>query len=102
ASIIAKAVGDDATYKRRNRNQITSSARRMQPVPKLTKSRRHGGRYFTSRRSGNVRCTSGLVSPSPIATNQALAPATPLPKPAPQLVPPIPNAPIQYPSPTTP
>src|SRR5919108_3984062 len=44
ASITANAVGDDTTYRRRNRNQITSSARSTQPVPKLTISRRHGGR----------------------------------------------------------
>ena len=44
ASIIANAVGNDTTYRRRNRNQITSSARKIQPVPKLTKSKRHGGR----------------------------------------------------------
>src|SRR5262245_2792016 len=44
ASMIAKAVGDDATYRRKNRNQITSSARRSRPVPKLTNSKRHGGR----------------------------------------------------------
>src|SRR5436190_22389078 len=43
ASMIAKAVGDETTYNRRKRNQITSSATRMQPVPKLTKSKRHGG-----------------------------------------------------------
>jgi hypothetical protein len=41
--MIAKAVGDEATYSRRKRNQITSSARKIKPVPKLTKSKRHGG-----------------------------------------------------------
>src|SRR5690349_9066316 len=56
ASIRAKAVGDDATYSRRNRNQITSRASKRQPVPKLTKSKRQGGRYLTSRQRGNSRC----------------------------------------------
>jgi len=44
ASITANAKGNETTYSRRNRNQITSSARRIRPVPKLTKSKRHGGR----------------------------------------------------------
>src|SRR5262249_23905240 len=92
-SMIAKAVGDDATYNRRNRNQITSSARRMQPVPKLTKDNRHGGRYFASKRSGNVRSkTCARVSLSRFATNKAIAAATQLANPAAKLVPRSPNA----------
>ena len=42
--IIANAKGKGTTYSRRNRNQITSNARRTRPVPKLTKSKRQGGR----------------------------------------------------------
>src|SRR2546425_7336764 len=42
ASITQKAVEVDATYKRMNRNQITSRQRRIAPAPMLTRSRRHG------------------------------------------------------------
>ena len=38
ASMTAKAVGDDTTYKCRNRNQINSSERRTRPLPKLAKN----------------------------------------------------------------
>ena len=100
--MIAKAVGDDATYRRKNRNQITSNARRMKPVPKLTKRRRHGGRYLTSRRRGNVRCQgSAMVSPLNFATNKAATAATQLAKPATKDVPRRPNAAIRQPSPST-
>src|SRR6476469_7957894 len=61
ASITAKAVGDETTYKRKNRNQISSSARRTRPLPKLTKSKRHGGRYLASKLNGNLECPDGSV-----------------------------------------
>src|SRR6059058_4718219 len=50
ASIMANAVGVETTYSRKNRNQITSSDKRMQPVPKLMKSIRHGGQYLAPKR----------------------------------------------------
>src|SRR6476620_2353018 len=100
--MIAKAVGEDATYRRKNRNQITSSARRIKPVPKLTKRRRQGRRYLTSRRRGNVRCQgSALVSPPNFATNNATTAAMQLAKPATKDVPRRPNAVIRQPSPST-
>src|SRR5437868_14750115 len=83
ASMIAKAVGDDATYKRKNRNQITPSERRMQPVPKLTKSRRHGGRQLTSKRRGKIRRgISAAVEPPILVINKAIAAPTQTAKPA--------------------
>src|SRR5438552_8898136 len=88
ASMTANAVEDEATYKRKNRNQITSSDRRTQPVPKLTKSRRHGGRYLASKRSGNVRSgISAALSSSILTINKAIAAATQTANPAAKLVP---------------
>src|SRR5438093_10813543 len=71
ASMIANAVGDDATNRRRNRNQTSSRQRRMHPVPKLTRSRRHGGRYLASKRKGNLDGSD--LSPLYLATNTAIA-----------------------------
>src|SRR5437868_14926872 len=88
ASITEKAVGDEATYKRKNRNQTTSRERRMAPVPKLTKSKRHGGRYPISKRSGSAPSgMTGAMVPSLLATNKAIAAAMQLAKPAARAVP---------------
>ena len=102
ASITEKAIGNEATYKRKNRNQTTSRHRRMAPVPKLMKSKRHGGRYLISKRSGSarsVRFSSG-VAPSILATSKAIAAAMQLAKPAANAVPRSPNASTRQASPS--
>src|SRR6266446_2593430 len=88
ASMTAKAVEYEATYKRRKRNHTTSRQRRMQPVPKLTKSKRQGSRYLGVNRSGNVACEiNAAVLPSVLATSKAIAAATQPAKAAATLVP---------------
>ena len=88
ASIMANAVGVETTYSRKNRNQITSSDKRMQPVPKLMKSIRHGGQYLAHKRRGSVRSgTSAGVFLSICVISKATTAAMQLAKAAAKLVP---------------
>src|SRR5690348_9912492 len=88
ASMTANAVDDDATYKRRKRNQTTSSASRMQPVPKLMNRRRSGARYPAFQRSGKLDCRSVdedeyfAGDAATLATSIAMPAATQFSKPA--------------------
>jgi len=91
----AKAVEEEATYKRKNRNHTTSRHRRMAPVPKLAKSRRHGGRQFICKRRGIIESgISGAVSASRLAMSNAVNAAMQLANPAARPVPRSPNASI--------
>src|SRR5262249_58709122 len=95
ASITANAKGNDTTYSRRNRNQITSNARRTRPAPKLTKSKRQGGRYTALKLNGNLERSKGSEALKPttyraapnLATAKAIAAATQTTAPAAKLVP---------------
>src|SRR5262249_20748719 len=111
ASMTANAVVEDTTYSRRNRNQITSSASRTQPVPKLTTSKVNGGRYRASKRNGSLECadvSAPLTAvPQPrdrripnLAISTATIAAVQTDAPAARLVPRSPNAPIRYTSPS--
>src|SRR4030095_4907273 len=106
---MAKAVADDGTYKRKNRNHVTSRHSKMHPVAKLTNSRRHGGRYVASNRNGNLECDDASplskTRTSPRAPNRANSSASPAAakpaSPAISDVPRKPNAPINHISPST-
>src|SRR6266436_5687902 len=82
ASMTEKAVEVDATYKRRNRNQITSRPRRMAPAPILTKSRRHGARLPKESRNRNCWGFFSAVAGSEVEDNHAMPAAAQLTQPA--------------------
>src|SRR6266478_9922800 len=99
ASIIAKAVAVDVTYKRKKRSQITSSARRMAPAAMLTKSRFHGGDFANGNRKQDGREVCPAISGFAAEKNQAITAAVQLMAAALKPVPKSPHAPTRYASP---
>src|SRR6185437_5560523 len=90
ASMTQKAVEVDATYKRMNRNQITSRPRRMEPAPMLTKSRSQGGRSPNESRNRNRLGVCPAVTGFAPENSHAIPAAVQLMQPA---VNPVPQSP---------
>src|SRR5205807_1805048 len=88
ASMTQKAVEVDATYKRMNRNQITSRPRRIAPAPMLTRSRLHGGPSADESRN-RFRVCPTVIGFAP-ENSHAIAAAAQLTQPA---VKPVPKSP---------
>ena len=95
ASMTQKAVEVDATYKRMNRNQITSRPRRIAPAPMPTKSRLHGGRLPNESRNRNRFGMCPAVTGFAPANSHAIPAAAQLMQPAVNPVPKSPHARIR-------